>query len=368
MVEEDIYRKVQRQLDQYSIGFPETQSGVEIEILKLMFTKEEAALFTELTGKLETPQAIARRLNRPEKELAAELEKMASKGLLYRYRQGESVKYSAIPFIHGLLEFQALWEPKEVIRLTGKYIREKLHENLSGSKRMRVLPISESVDVKHRIATYDDVKAILEPEEFIAVADCSCRVQRRPFNKACDNPMEACIMVGPMAHYYIENKMGRQINLNEALKILEECHAAGLVTQTQAVTKPFMICNCCQCCCGFLGNIKNTPNPAELVVTNHRALVNRQLCHGCDDHPCVSRCRVGAIRMNPEGVAEINYKRCIGCGVCAPVCPTKAITLVPKPEAEQTRPTESLQQMGVRVAKDRGISIDEKDVIGWGYK
>jgi Pyruvate/2-oxoacid:ferredoxin oxidoreductase delta subunit len=367
-VKEDIYRKVQRQLDRYSIGFPETESGVEIEILKLCFTEEEAELFAELTGELETPQSVAGRLNRPEGEMAAELGKMAAKGILYRYREGESVKYSAIPFIHGLLEFQALWEPKDLIRLTGKYIREKLHQNLSGAKSMRVLPINESVDAQYRVATYDDACEILKKEEFIAVADCSCRVQRRPFNKACDNPMEACIMVGPMAHYYIENKMGRQIDLDEALKILEECHAAGLVTQTQAVTKPFMICNCCKCCCGFLGNMKNTENPAERVISNHRALIDKELCNGCNAL-CVNRCQVDAIRINAEGLAEIDYKRCIGCGVCAPVCPVSAISLVPKPAAEQIIPTETLHQQGVRTAKARGIAdMDEKHVISWGYE
>ncbi|MBN1382326.1 MAG: 4Fe-4S binding protein [Deltaproteobacteria bacterium] len=367
-MKEDIYRKVQRQLDRYSIGFPETESGIEIEILKLCFTEEEAELFAELTGELETPQSVAGRLNRPEEEMAAELEKMAAKGLLYRYREGESVKYSAIPFIHGLLEFQALWEPKDLIRLTGKYIREKLHQNLSGAKSMRVLPIRESLDVKHRIATFDDACEILKKEDFIAVADCSCRIQRKPFGKACDNPIETCIMVGPMAHYYIENKMGRPITLDEALKILEECHEAGLVMQTQAVTKPFMICNCCKCCCGFLGNVKNTDNPAELVISNHRAVLDKELCTGCSGL-CVDRCQVDAIRINSEGLAEIDYKRCIGCGVCAPVCPVGAISLVPKPAAEQVVPTETLHQQGVRMAENRGIAdMDEKHVITWGYE
>ena len=67
---EDIYRKVQRQLDRYSIGFPATESGVEIEILKKCFTEAEAELFSGLTGELETPQSVAGRLNRPVEEIA----------------------------------------------------------------------------------------------------------------------------------------------------------------------------------------------------------------------------------------------------------------------------------------------------------
>ena len=58
---ENIYRKVQQQLDQYSIGFPETESGVEIEILKFLFTEKEAQLFNKINGELETTASIAQR-------------------------------------------------------------------------------------------------------------------------------------------------------------------------------------------------------------------------------------------------------------------------------------------------------------------
>ena len=178
---DDIYRKVQQQLDQYSIGFPATESGVEIDILKFLFTREEAELFHQITGEPETPESIASRTGRPKPEIFEELESMAQKGLLYRLRKGDTVRYSAIPFIHGLLEFQTPWMPKELVALTGKYIREKLKNNLAGDSGsgMRVLPIKESVDFKHEVATYDDAYEILKNEEMIAVADCSCRAQRK---------------------------------------------------------------------------------------------------------------------------------------------------------------------------------------------
>ena len=63
-MEKDIYRKVQEQLDQYSIGFPATESGVEIEILKLLFSEEEATLFSQMTGESETPRSVAKRIQR----------------------------------------------------------------------------------------------------------------------------------------------------------------------------------------------------------------------------------------------------------------------------------------------------------------
>ena len=365
-MEKDIYRKVQEQLDQYSIGFPATESGVEIEILKLLFSEEEATLFSKMTGEPETPQSVAKRINRPVEEVAAELENMALKGLLYRNRKEELIEYSAIPFIHGLLEFQALWMPKELVSLTGKYIKEKLKDNLAAGGGMRVLPIQESVDVKHAVATYDDACEILKGEELIVVADCSCRLQRKLFDKACDTPMEACIMVGPMAQYYLDNKMGRKISLDEAMKIMKESHAAGLVTQTQSITRPFMICNCCKCCCGFLGAVRRTAKPAELVISNHKAMIEPDKCSGCEI--CVEKCQVNALKMNDENIAEVNYDRCIGCGLCAPECPEEAISLIPKPAEEHHMPNETLHQQMARLRKRRGAEhIDRKQIVSYGF-
>ena len=365
-MEKDIYRKVQEQLDQYSIGFPATESGVEIEILKLLFSEEQANLFSQMTGEPETPQSVAKRINRPVEEVTAELENMALKGLLYRNHKGESIEYSAIPFIHGLLEFQALWMPKELVSLTGKYIKEKLKDNLAAGGGMRVLPIQESVDVKHTVATYDDACEILKQEELIVVADCSCRLQRKLFDKACDTPLEACIMVGPMAQYYLDNKMGRKISLADAMKIMKESHAAGLVTQTQSITRPFMICNCCKCCCGFLGAVRRTSKPAELVISNHKAMIEPDKCSGCE--VCIDKCQVNALTMNDENIAEINYDRCIGCGLCAPECPEEAISLTPKPAEEHHMPNETLHQQMARLRKRRGAEhIDRKQIVSYGF-
>jgi len=366
---EDIYRKIQQQLDQYSIGFPETESGVEIEILKFLFTQEEAELFHQITGEPETPESIAGRIGRSEAGLAEALEKMAKKGLLYRLREGEIVRYSAIPFIHGLLEFQTPWMPRELVALTGKYIREKLKNNLAGGSGsgMRVLPVKESVDVQYKVATYDDAYEILKDEEMIAVADCSCRAQRKVFDKACGSLLETCIMVGPMAQYYLENKMGREITLQEAMEIISACHEQGLVTQTQSTTRPFMICNCCKCCCGFLGSVRRMPNPASLVISNYYAVVDPETCTGCET--CIDSCLTQAIALDANNIARIDSSRCIGCGLCEPVCPENARSLILKTKEEITEPTESLHEKMIRGAKLRtGKDITRKEVVSFGYE
>jgi len=358
----DVYREVQKQLDQYCIGFPATESGVEIEIIKELFNEKEARLFSKMEGELETPESVSKRIGQPVEEVAKDLEEMALKGLLYRVREANAVKYSAIPFIHGLLEFQISSMPKKLVYLTGNYIKEKLHENLSGTLGMRVLPVNESIEVKNQVASYDDVSEILKKEELIAVADCACRVQKKVFDRACDSPMEVCMMVGPMAEYYLDNKMGREITLDEAMRIIKESRDAGLVTQTQSVTRPFMICNCCKCCCGFLGAQRRTPFPGKLVVSNHISVIELDKCTGCES--CIEYCQTEAITMNADGVAEINYDRCIGCGLCISSCLDEALSLVAKPDKEHAAPMNTMhEQMAYEAGKRLKRKLEKKQVM-----
>jgi len=44
----DIYRKLQKRLDKLPIGFPPTDSGVEVELLKSLFSPQEAEITIHL--------------------------------------------------------------------------------------------------------------------------------------------------------------------------------------------------------------------------------------------------------------------------------------------------------------------------------
>ncbi len=92
-----IYEKLREQLDQYSVGFPATQSGIEIKILKRLFTEEEAGMYLDMSMMLETPEATAARTGRKAEAVSALLAAMARKGLLFRQRKNNEVKYTAVP-------------------------------------------------------------------------------------------------------------------------------------------------------------------------------------------------------------------------------------------------------------------------------
>jgi Fe-S-cluster-containing hydrogenase component 2 len=52
-------------------------------------------------------------------------------------------------------------------------------------------------------------------------------------------------------------------------------------------------------------------------------------------------------------VMATDAARCIGCGLCVPTCPEEAISMVPKPGAEQPPPT--FLGLLAKIARDRGL-------------
>ena len=76
----DVYEKLRERLDDLSTGYPETESRVEIKILKRLFSEMDAELFLRLTPLLEEPEDAAKRLGRDPDKIATQMEQMAKKG------------------------------------------------------------------------------------------------------------------------------------------------------------------------------------------------------------------------------------------------------------------------------------------------
>jgi heterodisulfide reductase subunit A-like polyferredoxin len=78
--------------------------------------------------------------------------------------------------------------------------------------------------------------------------------------------------------------------------------------------------------------------------------VEELLCDGCE--ACIESCQFNALSMK-DALAKVDYDRCVGCGVCAIVCPRDALGLVRRPEEEvksvpQTRAEWKLQRLASR--------------------
>lgn len=354
-MEQDLYRELQRRIDQYSMGFPETESGVEIKILKKLFTEDDAKLYLQLSPMLEHPADIAKKLGMPEDQAADKLKDMCDRGLLFRLRKDDKVYYSAIPFVHGLFEFQVKRLDKEMAELVEQLMREKMGLNMlqNASGFIRPIPVNQAVDTSLNVAAYEDAVEILKSKDIIVVTDCICRKQRELVAKSCGKPMEACFMFGSMGQYYIDHDMGRKVDLDEALRIVKDCQAAGLVTQPASSQNPAGMCNCCGDCCGVLQAVNMHPRPADIVLSNYYAAIDQDECVGCEE--CIETCQMSAIQMNDDGKAEIKLERCIGCGLCVAGCSNEAISLKAKTEQEMKVPAKNSMEQMINMAKKRGI-------------
>jgi Na+-translocating ferredoxin:NAD+ oxidoreductase subunit B len=59
--------------------------------------------------------------------------------------------------------------------------------------------------------------------------------------------------------------------------------------------------------------------------------------------------------MNKDGVAQVELGRCIGCGLCVTTCPSEAISLIPKPDANRRIPPATSMDQMMQIAKKRGL-------------
>jgi electron transport complex protein RnfB len=350
----DVYEQLREQLDQYSIGFPSTESGVEIKLLKKMYNPEEADMFLQLTMIPDAPGNVAQRLGRDEKEVAELLERMAEKGLVFRYRKGDIAKYGAVPFVAGSYEFQLGHMDLELAELFEAYYQEGFHRS-TAEAFMRPIPVNRSIQVRHAVATYEDVREIVKGQRLIALAKCICRVQQGLLDQACEKPVEACFVFGVHGQYYLDQGMARQVTPEEALEVLEECEKAGLVCQPYNSQNPGGMCNCCGDCCGILRSLNRMDKPAEVVATNYVVRLDADACVGCEI--CLDRCQMGALTMNDDGVAELNPDRCISCGLCVTTCEAEALTIELKDESERMAPPEKGLDQMLELAQRRGTTL-----------
>ena len=350
---EDIYEKLRARLDDLATGYPATESKVEIRLLKRLFSKEEAELYLQLSPFLEKPKDVAQRLNRDVEELEPILEGMAQKGLLFRKRKGDLVRYSAVPYVVGIYEFQLGRMDKEFARDHEEYFETAFGRTIQSFKTpvLRTVPINRQLVANYPVAPFEDVLQIVESQKKIAIAPCVCRTTTHLAGKECNKPVENCFSFGSHAEYYVENGMGRYITNEEAKEIVKKNEEAGLVMQPFNSQKIGGMCSCCGDCCGVLRSLKMHPSPAEMVQSNYFAQVDESECTGCET--CLERCQMEAIDVT-DGIAAIKQARCIGCGLCVTTCPTDAIQLIQKPEDQLYEPPKSGAETYIRIMQERG--------------
>jgi electron transport complex protein RnfB len=349
----DAYKALATHLDNLPGGFPPTQSGVELRILKRLFSLQEAEIAVGLTMMPEPAAAIAQRLGRDENELGPILETMSRKGLIFRSTRKGQTTYMAAQFVIGIWEYHLNDLNPELIKDVNEYLPHFVTRGWTDvqTKQLRVIPISKKIAGDMTIMPYEVAEEIINQQSKIVVSPCICRKEHAIMGDACDKPLEVCLIFGTGAYYYEENGLGRSIDRQEALAILQTGREAGLVLQPSNSRKSTNICMCCGCCCQVLKNLKTLESPARAVHTNYYAQVIEEDCTACET--CAELCPMEAITM--EESAVVNPERCIGCGVCVYNCPSDAISYKQKEASNLYVPPANTVETYLNIAKEKGI-------------
>lgn len=331
MPEEDIYRELQRHLDRMPVGFPATQSGVEIRILKHLFTPEEARVALCLSAIPEPISLVHRRIRGEMSldELRGTLDRMAERGAIRRFGTAEGARYGKSIFAIGMYEAQVNRLTEEFERDARQYLQEAFGGALhtTNTPQFRTVPINQAIMPERGIASYDDIRtAVGESEGPFAVLNCICRQGKDLLGEPCrqTHDRENCLTLGVAARAVAEQGVGRSVSREEMLGMLDRADHEGLVLEPQNTRNPLFVCCCCGCCCGVLTTAKALPRPAEFFSTNYEAAVDASICQECGT--CAARCQMDALATD-GGAARVDLSRCIGCGLCVSTCPSGAMRL-----------------------------------------
>jgi len=340
---EEVYRQlgetmVKRGAGSESINLPEYD-----EMLRVLFTPEEAEVHNAMPAERFTPDVVAKETGRSEEEVTAILEAMADKGLCMSYVTEGTRFYFGPPLMPGIFEPQFMRGTKtdrdyEIARAINKYRKAEakvvadagIVPSRTVYPRSRVIPVDRTVKAEAAVQTYDQVLNYIENSGPIALGTCYCRHEALLVDEkdVCGMPNEVCLWFGTTAEYLIERGIGRRVTKEEAMDVINQAAEAGLVHATVNTQSINFLCNCCRCHCGILTWALRQPKPAEVILHAFEPSFDSELCTVCGI--CVDRCPAEALTLGSGDVPDWNQDRCIGCGVCASGCPEEAITLVEK--------------------------------------
>lgn len=186
----------------------------------------------------------------------------------------------------------------------------------------KVIPISESLEVKQWVLPTEQAAEILRNAKSIAVQNCECRVHY----KRSDKPLEVCLLLNEVGDKFVSRGEARHVSLMEATDILKKANESGLVHLTlyQPNYEIYALCSCCSCCCHELQIVKLYGRNDLMVQSDYIAVTDFDTCFNCEE--CIERCIFGA-RFFKDDKMEYDADACLGCRLCVTVCSVAAISM-----------------------------------------
>jgi Na+-translocating ferredoxin:NAD+ oxidoreductase subunit B len=328
----DLYARLAQTLDALPNGFPSTGDGSELRLLQKLFTPEAAELALLLTPQFEPVEQIAARSGRPAVELRKQLKNMVRRGLISTGRTENGLGFGLMPFVVGIYEMQGETIDVELAQLVEAYFQRAFAPALRVAPQFhRIVPVNENIRNSMEIHPHESATGLVEAAQAWGVIDCICRKQKTLIGEGCEHPLDVCMVLSEYPDAFDGNPTVRALTHAEALATLKRAAEAGLVHSVSNNQRGIhYICNCCTCSCGLLRGMANLGIANVMARSAFVNTVDETLCNACEN--CVSYCQFNALSL--EIVLQVNALRCVGCGICVPACPSAALALVRRPEAE----------------------------------
>ena len=321
-----VSKLIKKVLNKYLSSVPNSSVDKSIylpQIFEKLTTKKDLEILLTLPN---NPKDVAKLLSLSEKEAAIALSDLYMRGFIWveeNTKDGPKYCFADV----GILMDSVLFDPRydkygdEFFDIWKKYWNEEHVHMYQLDNTFRVLPVEEVIRGT-KIIPYERISQIIKKARRVAVQRCACRVRER----RCNYPLETCISLDNLADYVISRDIGREISVEEAFKIVDECEELGLVHQTVNSDTPDVLCNCCACCCSFLRSILYYGKKAASAKSRYMAIFDKEKCANCKDLVCVERCVFGGISKK-NGELHIDHSMCWGCGLCVRACPENAIKM-----------------------------------------
>jgi len=319
------------------------------EILKELYTQEEAEVVARMPYSLSTLERVAACTGREPDKVKVVLETLAGKGLVMDLFVNGEYHYLASPMVIGIFEFTMMrtrgeLNHKKWAKLFNAYLNGDFYGANFGDGQviplMRSYPHEGTIEDSARteILDFEKATAVIESHNLFSIGTCSCRHEKKHAGKSeCTMPLNTCSTFGYAADYWIRNKLARKVSKREMLENLARSRELGLALCGDIVKKNVtFLCHCCKCCCNALAGISKHGYTKAVTTSNYIARWHGETCTGCGR--CAAACPIDAIEMRPASTPRskrrmepvVDESFCLGCSVCAVKCQKGAMKLAPR--------------------------------------
>jgi ferredoxin len=338
------YTELVDRLNRFPQGAPPSETLYQI--LKILFSEQEAGLVAQLPIKPFTAAQASRILKMDLLETQKALDALASRAILVDTEREGLTTYTLPPPMAGFFEFSMMRlrgdiDQKVLGELFYQYmnVEEEFIRNLfvRGETQLGRVYIHEPVlsnENALHVLNYERASQVIRTASARGVGVCYCRHKMMHMGQACDAPLDICMTFNGSAESLTRHGYARAVDVSEGLDLLQQAYDQNLVQFGENVREGVnFICNCCGCCCEAMIAARKFGMLNPVHTTNFLPVIDESTCNGCGK--CVSACPVEAMTLvstndphHPKmKKAKVDEDACLGCGVCVRTCGHASMSL-----------------------------------------